>query len=48
MNEALAMVLTIARLHAFFSFVWPHVEPTQPKIILLTAYVPIAKTTIAK
>ena len=48
MNEMLAIVFTIASEHAFFSFVCPHVLDTQPRIILLTAYVPMAKTTMAK
>lgn len=48
MNDTLAHVLTIANEEAFFSFVCPHVAPTQPRMMLLTAYVPIEKTTIAK
>ena len=41
MKEAFAIVLTIARDDAFFSLVWPQVAETQPRIILLTQYVPI-------
>lgn len=37
MKDALAMVLTMAREEAFFSFVWPHVEETQPRMMELTA-----------
>merc|ERR1739841_268942 len=48
MNEALAMVFTIANEHAFRSLVCPQVAETQPRMIELTAYVPMAKTTIAK
>jgi hypothetical protein len=48
MNEIFAMVLTIAREHAFFSFVCPQVADTQPRMMELTAYVPMAKTTMAK
>jgi hypothetical protein len=36
-NEAFAMVFTIAKAAAFFSFVWPQVFPTQPRMMLLTA-----------
>merc|ERR1712230_71894 len=48
MNEALAMVFTIANEHAFRSLVCPQVAETQPRMMELTAYVPMAKTTIAK
>jgi hypothetical protein len=48
MKDTLAMVLTMAKLVAFFSLVWPQVAPTQPRMMLLTAYVPIEKTTMAK
>lgn len=48
MNEALAIVLTIASELAFFSFVCPHVLDTQPRMMEFTAYVPIANTHIAK
>lgn len=48
MKEALAMVFTIANEHALRSLVCPQVAETQPRMIELTAYVPIAKTTIAK
>lgn len=37
MNEILAIVLTMANDEAFFSFVWPHVEDTHPRMIELTA-----------
>ena len=47
-NEAFAIVLTMARLHAFFSFVWPHVLETHPRMMLFTAYVPMANTHMAK
>lgn len=42
------MVLTMASEDAFFSFVCPQVPETQPRIMLFTAYVPIAKTHMAK
>ena len=48
MNEAFITVVTIEMAAAFFSVLWPQVEPTQPKINELTAYVPIVKTTMAK
>lgn len=32
-----AIVFTMAKLLAFFSFVWPHVLLTQPRMMLLTA-----------
>ena len=48
MKLAFAIVFTIARELAFFSFVCPHVLATQPRIIELTAYVPILNTTMAK
>lgn len=47
-NETLAIVLTIAKLLAFFSFVCPHVLLTQPRMMLLTAYVPMENMTMAK
>jgi hypothetical protein len=37
MNDATARQLTIAREHAFFSFVWEHVAETQPRMMLFTA-----------
>ena len=36
-NEALAIVFTIASAAAFFSLVWPHVAETQPRMMELTA-----------
>lgn len=36
MNEILAQVLTMANADAFFSFVWPQVLETQPRITELT------------
>ena len=48
MKLALAIVLTIAKALAFFSFVCPQVLLTQPRMILLTAYVPTAKTHMEK
>lgn len=48
MKLALAIVFTIANELAFFSFVCPQVLLTHPRIILLTAYVPIANTHMAK
>ena len=45
---AFANVLTIASAVAFFSFVCPQVLDTHPRMMLFTAYVPIANTTIAK
>ena len=47
MNDATAKQLTIAREHAFFSLVWEHVAETQPRMMLLTAYVPMEKTIMA-
>ena len=43
-----AATLAIARAADFFSLVCPHVEDTHPRIILLTPYVPIVKTHMAK
>lgn len=48
MKLMLALVLTMANAEAFFSFVCPHVLPTQPSKMLFTPYVPTVKTTIAK
>jgi hypothetical protein len=48
MKDAFAIVFTMASEEAFFSFVCPQVAVTQPRIMLLTAYVPMAKTHIAK
>jgi hypothetical protein len=42
MYEALAMTLTIDKLTDFFSAVDPRVAETQPRIIELTAYAPLA------
>lgn len=47
MKDATAMQLTMASEHAFFSFVWEQVAETQPRMMLLTAYVPMEKTHIA-
>lgn len=45
----LEILFTMESATALFSFVWPHVDPTQPRIIiLLTAYVPTANTIMLK
>ena len=36
------------RATAFFSLVWPRVDAAQPRMILLTQYVPIEKRHMAK
>lgn len=41
-------MFTIAREHALRSLFAPQVAETQPRIMLFTAYVPMAKTHIAK
>lgn len=48
MKLTLATELTMLYAEAFFSCVCPQVLPTQPRIMLFTAYVPIVKTNIAK
>jgi hypothetical protein len=47
MKDATARQLTIASEQAFFSFVCEHVAETQPRMMLLTAYVPMEKTIMA-
>jgi hypothetical protein len=37
MKDATARQLTIAKEHAFFSFVCEHVAETQPRMMLFTA-----------
>jgi hypothetical protein len=44
----LEILFTMESATALFSFVCPHVDPTQPRIILLTAYVPTANTIMLK
>jgi hypothetical protein len=47
MKLTLEKLTTIDIATARFSFVWPHVDPTHPRTMLLTAYVPILKMIIA-
>jgi uncharacterized membrane protein len=47
MKEAFITVVTMPIATAFFSGVWPHVEPHHPRISELTPYVPMVKIIMA-